>query len=83
MAIKLVSKKEQYNQEAVDILEELLSRAKNGKLVELVCVYLDDEGYYDHRHTRTENTIQEMGAVARLQHLLQTTQDQLEEEARS
>ena len=80
MAIKLVSKKEQYNQEAVDILEELLSRAKNGKLVELVCVYLDDEGYYAHRHTRTENTIQEIGAVARLQHILQIKQDQLEEE---
>jgi hypothetical protein len=79
MSLKIVPTKSLYNQEAVDILEELLAEAKAGKLIGIACVTLDEKGDYFHRFTRTDDMVREIGAVARLLHVLQTVMDSYQE----
>ena len=78
--MKLITPKVRSNQETIDILEDVLQKAKEGKIIEIAMVYKDDEQYYNHRYTTSTDVISELGAVSRLHYVLQKRMDDLQEE---
>ena len=64
--------------ELISMLKEMLTDAEAGKLVEFVCVYKDNNGERGHVLSPTDDLTGEIGAVARLLHLLNVSMDEMQ-----
>ena len=74
--VKLVPERERIRQDVIDSLEKTLEMARSGEVVAVAIAMVDKEGRGNYRWSEGDMATTMVGAVQRMQHMLNLTLDE-------